>query len=294
MSGLGGQGVVTAAHILGSAAYREGKNSLVNPFFGAEKRLAPAESYVRISTGAIHDRGEVRYPNVIMVFHPHVITLGKSYTMPFFEGLQHGGKIVVNAESADDVGLTMEEVEQITAIGGKVYHLPATRVATEIGGTPLSSNMAMLGGLVGTLPDLIDMESLRLSIRERFGGGKFVASGTTAALDDVLKSKYRELDSLVDLNMRIVESAAAAVTEFTGKGVSATAIKSAESAMYVSTTVIPEKCEGCGICILYCPEPNAFRFMTDDGIVCVDSQRCKGCALCVSVCTREALTIREI
>lgn len=294
MSGLGGQGAVTAAHILGSAANRDGKNSMVNPFFGAEKRLAPAESYVRISTGAIHERGEVRYPNVIMVFHPHVITLGKCYTMPFYEGLQRGGRVVVNADSAADVGLTSEEVEEIKAAGAQVYHLPATKIATEIGGTPLSTNMAMLGGLVGVDSDLVSMDSLRASIRERFGGGKFVASGTTAALDDVLRSKYQELDQLVDLNMRILEAAAAAVTPFNGAGISSTQPRAAEAAMYVTTNVIEEKCNGCSLCIMYCPEPNAFRYLTDKELVEVDGQRCKGCGLCVTVCTREALFISEV
>ncbi|HSW36138.1 MAG TPA: 2-oxoacid:acceptor oxidoreductase family protein, partial [Candidatus Limnocylindrales bacterium] len=78
MSGLGGQGVVTAAHILGDAANRSGLVSTVNPFFGAEKRLAPAESYVRISTQPIFERGEILFPNIIMIFHPDVINLGKS------------------------------------------------------------------------------------------------------------------------------------------------------------------------------------------------------------------------
>ena len=49
MSGLGGQGMVTAANVLGSAAVKDGKYSIVIPFFGAEKRLAPTESYLRIS-----------------------------------------------------------------------------------------------------------------------------------------------------------------------------------------------------------------------------------------------------
>jgi len=84
MSGLGGQGVVTAAHILGSAATTQGFESTVNPFFGAEKRLAPAESYVRISKERIYERGEILSPNIIMIFHPHVITMGKCCTMPFF------------------------------------------------------------------------------------------------------------------------------------------------------------------------------------------------------------------
>ena len=48
MSGLGGQGAVTAAHVLAMAANRDGKFSISNPFFGAEKRMAPAESYCRI------------------------------------------------------------------------------------------------------------------------------------------------------------------------------------------------------------------------------------------------------
>ncbi|GFP32504.1 pyruvate ferredoxin oxidoreductase gamma subunit [Candidatus Hakubella thermalkaliphila] len=97
MSGLGGQGVVTAAHILGVATTLEGLVSTVNPFFGAEKRLAPAESYVRISSSQIYERGEVLYPNIIMIFHPHVITLGKCYTMPFFDGLQPEGILIINS-----------------------------------------------------------------------------------------------------------------------------------------------------------------------------------------------------
>jgi pyruvate ferredoxin oxidoreductase gamma subunit len=48
MSGLGGQGAVTAAHVMAMAASKDGKFSISNPFFGAEKRMAPAESYCRI------------------------------------------------------------------------------------------------------------------------------------------------------------------------------------------------------------------------------------------------------
>ena len=36
MSGLGGQGAVTAAHVLAMAANRDGKFSISNPFFGAD------------------------------------------------------------------------------------------------------------------------------------------------------------------------------------------------------------------------------------------------------------------
>ena len=210
MSGLGGQGVVTAAHILGSAATRDGKQSTVNPFFGAEKRLAPAESYVRISSERIYERGEILYPDIIMIYHPHVITMGKCYTMPFFDGLQPGGKVLINADTALEFG--GEDLAELARLNAKIYFIPATQIAIEVGGTELSTNMAMLGGLMG-IADLVSPEALRESIKERFGGGKFVASGTTAALDDVLKSKYAKIAQLVEKNMEVIEKAIGGVKE---------------------------------------------------------------------------------
>lgn len=204
MSGLGGQGVVTAAHILGDAANRSGLVSTVNPFFGAEKRLAPAESYVRISSQPIYERGEVLFPNIIMIFHPHVITLGKCYTMPFFDGLQQHGKIIVNAESP--LALREDDLQKLRQLEAELYYIPATQLAVEVGGTELSTNIAMLGALLG-ISNLVSEEALEEALTERFGGGKFVASGTTAALDDVLKSKYAKLAQLIEKNMAVVEKA---------------------------------------------------------------------------------------
>jgi len=211
MSGLGGQGVVTAAHILGMAATRDGKESTVNPFFGAEKRLAPAESYVRISNEQIHEKGEIVSPDIIMIFHPDVITLGKCYTMPFFDGLQPGGKVLINADSPLKLG--DEDLGKLSRLNAKVFYVPATRIASEIGGTELSTNMAMLGGLIG-ITDLVSYEAMREALFERFGGGKFVASATTAALDDVLKSKYEKTAQLLEKNTEVIKKSIGAVTEY--------------------------------------------------------------------------------
>jgi len=147
MSGLGGQGVVTAAHILGVAAVRSGLLSTVNPFFGAEKRLAPAESYVRISKQPIRERGEVLFPDIILILHPHVITLGKCYTMPFFDGLQPKGKVIINAP--EPLPLDGGDRARLSQLQAQVYYVPATQVAMDVAGTNLSTNIAMLGALLG-------------------------------------------------------------------------------------------------------------------------------------------------
>ena len=210
MSGLGGQGVVTAAHILGSAATKEGKKSTVNPFFGAEKRLAPAESYVRISDEKIHERGEILFPNIIMIFHPHVITLGKCYTMPFYDGLQRNGIIIVNSEQPLTLG--DDDLQKMTELDAKLYYIPATQIASDIGGTELSTNMSMLGGLLG-VTQIVSKFSFQTALEERFGGGKFVASGTTAALDDALKSKYDKVAQLIEKNLDVVNQASLQIIE---------------------------------------------------------------------------------
>ncbi|HHX18240.1 MAG TPA: ferredoxin oxidoreductase [Clostridium sp.] len=201
LSGLGGQGVVTAAHILGFAATRDGKQSTVNPFFGAEKRLAPADSYVRISSDKIYERGEILDPNIVMVFHPHVITQGKCYSVPFFEGLMPGGTIIINSE--EELTLNDENIKELKSLNAKITYVSATKISVDIAGTELATNMSMLGALL-EVTGIVSDESLEAALIDRFRGGKFVASGTTAALDDALKDKYKKITQLIEMNMKVV------------------------------------------------------------------------------------------
>ena len=203
MSGLGGQGVVTAASILGSAAVRDGKNAVVNPFFGAEKRLAPAESYVRISDEKIYDAGEILYPDIIMVYHPDVILQGKSYTMPFFSGLKRDGVIIVNSPTT--IEFSDDENRRLEDLGASVHFFSATDAARELAGTELATNVAMLGTLIG-ITGIVSFDSVDDALRDRFGGkAKFVASGTTAALDDAVKKQYDKIEKLLASNAKVLK-----------------------------------------------------------------------------------------
>ena len=96
MAGVGGQGVVTGSHILSTAVINAGGESTIVPFYGSEKRMAPVESYVRVSDEPIYEIGEITFPHIIIIFHPQVITHGKSYTMPFYFGLKEDGIALIN------------------------------------------------------------------------------------------------------------------------------------------------------------------------------------------------------
>src|SRR3972149_5352055 len=126
MAGIGGQGVVTASHVLSNGVIIAGGESTLVPFFGSEKRMAPVESYVRIAEGTIYEIGEIIYPNVCMIFHSQVITHGKSYTMPFYSGLKDDGVVVINLHQPlhffpeEDHGLEEKRI--------RVYYVPATAI----------------------------------------------------------------------------------------------------------------------------------------------------------------------
>lgn len=196
LSGLGGQGAVTAAHILAMAANKEGKFSVSNPFFGAEKRMAPAESYVRIGPERIYDRGELVFPDVIMVFHPQVITMQKSYTAPFYSGIRKGGLIIINSDG--DL-LNESDHKMLEALDVSVYTFDATQLAMEIGGTELSTNMAMIGAVTG-ITHVVGIVAVEQALQDRFGK-RYVASGGTATLDEAIKKKYAKKEQLIQKNM---------------------------------------------------------------------------------------------
>ncbi len=202
MPAIGGQGAVTASHIMSTAADYEGYYAVSNPFYGAEKRMAPSESYVRIGLEPIYDRGEVVYPDVIMVFHPTVITQMKSYTLPFYSGIKDYGLIIIN--SHEDL-LTDEDKEFLSKKKVLVLTFDATKFALEHAGTELATNMAMVGAFFGAT-QIVSKKAIEEGIKARFLG-KFVASGGTATLDSAIERKFKKKLELIEKNIQTANSA---------------------------------------------------------------------------------------
>lgn len=53
-----------------------------------------------------------------------------------------------------------------------------------------------------------------------------------------------------------------------------------------------EKCIGCQICILTCPEPMVIKLDKSRKVV-IDATKCKECYLCVQACPKKALAPDE-
>ena len=202
MPALGGQGAVTAAHIAATAADTEGYYAVSNPFFGAEKRMAPSESYTRLGTVPIYDRGEVIYPDIVMIYHPQVITMGKSYTMPFYAGIKDNGLVIINS---DHDLLTKHDRDFLESKNVKVLTRDFTQFAIDIAGTELATNMAMIGALFGALGNF-GKPAIEEGIKDRFLK-KYTASGGTASLDSVIEKKFKKKMDLIQKNLDTASAA---------------------------------------------------------------------------------------
>jgi len=204
MAGLGGQGVVTASHIFSTAVINAGGESTIVPFYGSEKRMAPVESYVRVSDETIYEIGEITFPHILMIFHPQCITHGKSYTNPFYFGLKQDGVVLINSNTP--MTLEADQTAELKDLNAKIYYLPATKMSLEVAGIDLATNMAMVGA-VGAITGLSDLEAMGTAVKDRFLGKGFVVSGGTAALDSVVERKFKKKSELIGKNLAVVKAA---------------------------------------------------------------------------------------
>lgn len=166
--GRGGQGVVTAAELLASAAFIEGRYAQAFPSFGSERMGAPVMSFCRISQKEIRTHEPVTEPDALLVQDPTLL-----HQADLFAGLRPEGYVLVNsAKSFTDLGLALVpglRPERLLVV-------PATSLAVELLGRPLPG-AAMLGGFAA-LTGTVSIGAVLAAITERFSGA--VADGNVA------------------------------------------------------------------------------------------------------------------
>ncbi|KAA0001144.1 MAG: pyruvate ferredoxin oxidoreductase [Thermoplasmata archaeon] len=155
--GRGGQGAVTAANLLASAALKSGNEGVqAFPLFGAERRGAPVKAFARISDSDIYLRSQIYSPDIVVILDTGIMD-----TVDVTKGLKENGVIVMNTpRSPEEIDLPF-----------KVATVDATGIAIEnkilVGGIPVVNTP-----IIGALPKLMSnltIESVREAIIERWG-----------------------------------------------------------------------------------------------------------------------------
>ena len=175
--GRGGQGSVTAAELLAHAAFMEGKWAQSFAFFGAERRGAPVEAFLRIADKPSPIRSRIYRPDYVLVFDPKLLKV-----VSVTDGLKENGIVIVNTEKKpDEVGIE----------GYRVATVDATRITLELGllvaGLPVV-NTTMMGAFAKATGE-VKLESVMKTIRKHWPGpvGEKNAEGAARAYERLIK-----------------------------------------------------------------------------------------------------------
>lgn len=162
--GRGGQGSVTAAELIATAAFAGGVYSQAFPAFGVERRGAPVQAFVRFSDAKIRLRSQVYEPDYIIVQDSTLIR-----DVNVFAGMKDGGIAIINTEKPGEYNIPS---------GVRLIIIDATKIALEEIGLPIT-NTTLMGAFAAASGE-ISIDSLKDAIFERFGE-KLGASNYAAA-----------------------------------------------------------------------------------------------------------------
>ncbi len=280
--GRGGQGAVLAAELLVVAAFEDNLYGQAFPAFGGERRGAPVQAFVRLDTRPIRVRHRVDRPDYLVVLDASLLEM-----TDIMQGLAPDGFLLINNEKPASA--------LAWSSAGLVYSIPATRIALQVLGQPLV-NPAMLGAFAAAT-DTVSLAAIQTAFRRRFPGdlGDKNSLAAQTAYDWFRQTKpdpVRVVGTGHQVDTAVWESspglgAPGRPLHFAAVTAPRTALAYPTGAWRYNRPVFDaEKCNGCGLCAMYCP----------DGCVLVenkkyypDYQYCKGCGICAWECHADAI-----
>jgi 2-oxoglutarate ferredoxin oxidoreductase subunit gamma len=148
IGGLGGQGVILGGIIIGkAAALFDNKHSCLTQAFGPEARGSACSAQVVV------DEEPILYP---YVHRPHVmVAMSQDAFTKFSPELREDGTLLIEQELVNTTGLPD---------GVKVYGIPATRIAEELG-KKMVLNVIMVGFLCA-ITGVVSREACRQAVGE--------------------------------------------------------------------------------------------------------------------------------
>jgi pyruvate ferredoxin oxidoreductase gamma subunit len=171
--GRGGQGVVTAAELLASAAFDAGRHAQAFPSFGSERTGAPVVAYCRIDDQPIRTREPILAPDAIIVQDATLLWSGEPLL-----GVPEGAFVLVNS-SKSAAELAAEHPALAERPPARVVTVGATEIALRRLGRPVP-NAVLLGGFAA-LTGIVPLAGVQEALRARFPGGVGQANADAAA-----------------------------------------------------------------------------------------------------------------
>jgi pyruvate ferredoxin oxidoreductase gamma subunit len=287
--GRGGQGIKTASQVLGTALFLEGFEVQDAPRYGAERRGAPIFAYVRAARTAIHERGVITQPDLVVVADDTLAPIPAAGVM---QGVGPDTVMLINSAEPP------QEWQVRLKLAGPVLTLPVSAEVEERADLPFVG--AACTGAAARLIGAVRRESLEQAVREEIA--KFGAAAVRRNVEQALYAfeamhahagLVREGREVSAADYRPPQWIDVPVEE---ASVSAPDIRVPATSELTNTgtwrTYRPvidyQLCNRCSwVCSTLCPD-SAIK-VASDHTPHIDYDHCKGCMLCVAVCPPHAI-----
>jgi pyruvate ferredoxin oxidoreductase gamma subunit len=278
----------TAGRILGSAFFIEGFEVQDAPRYGAERRGAPINSYVRAAREPINERGIVLRPDLVVVADDTLVPIPAAGVLV---GVGPDTVILIDSTvGADEWRKRLNT--QATVI---VLPAPEGRDREELPfvGAECAAAAARLLGV-------ISQDALNEAIRDELGGyGEAIVGQNVEAADRAYGLMAAHEGKVAE--GRAADAAAFAAPEWVELPLdevrlSGPAVHAGATSVEVRTglwrTMRPvidyDHCNKCTwVCGSFCPD--SAISVGADGHPVIDYDHCKGCMICVAVCPPHAI-----
>jgi pyruvate ferredoxin oxidoreductase gamma subunit len=287
--GRGGQGIKTASQVLGTALFLEGFEVQDAPRYGAERRGAPIFAYVRAARTAIHERGVITQPDLVVVADDTLAPIPAAGVM---QGVGPDTVMLINSAEPP------QEWQVRLKLAGPVLTLPVSAEVEERADLPFVG--AACTGAAARLIGVVRRESLEQAVREEIA--KFGAAAVRRNVEQALHA-YEVMHAHAGLVREGREVSAADYrppqwidVPVEEASVSAPDIRVPATSELTNTgtwrTYRPvidyQLCNRCSwVCSTLCPD-SAIK-VASDHTPHIDYDHCKGCMLCVAVCPPHAI-----
>ncbi|MEM4294121.1 MAG: 2-oxoacid:acceptor oxidoreductase family protein [Thermoplasmata archaeon] len=148
--GFGGQGIILAGFIVGKAvSLYDKKEAVFTQSYGPEARGGACAASLVI------DEKEIDYPYPVS---PDImVIMSQEAYHDYVPSLKEGGILIVDED--------LVALDDTAKRAGKIYKIPATRFAEELG-MKIAANIVMLGFFGYVARHVVSMESLKRSVLE--------------------------------------------------------------------------------------------------------------------------------
>ncbi len=301
--GLGGQGIKTAEHIIGRAAFLHGYNVQDQPLYGAERRGAPVFAFIRISNTQILSRGYIDSTDFLVVADYYSLLRPELHN--FLKKIKKGGIILFNTTNNEEKIREEFSIPYTT----QIVTFDLDSMAKKI----LNDNV-LSSGLAGAVCKILDFdftkleEAIKIEMKEILSldeqGNELsllnknieLAKSTFQSLslstiNERIVSKDNEYDDFEDNKIINVPNHHLNISKciITNTGNTSQVIRKGWNLF--KPIIDYDKCTKCRICFVYCP----------DSAITIDKQNfpqvnynfCKSCNICYTECPVNAIDMRR-